>query len=115
MLLTLKFSDINSLELSALVAENRKLEEKIFTLLNENENLIRTNKDIQEKAQSQSQMRCYNLKYINKIDDFKYYTGFSAQVNNVLFYFLCPVDESFQHSKTVSSLKMFSFKDQFYW
>lgn len=90
------FHGTNSLEFLALVAENRKLEEKVFTLLNEKEDLIRKNRDLQEKAKSQSHMKCYNLKCNNKIDDFKYYTGFPSQVFNVVFEFLCPVDEPFQ-------------------
>lgn len=69
MLLTFYFSDTNSLEFLALVAENRKLEEKVFTLLKEKEDLIRKNRDLKEKAQSQSHMRCDTLKCNNKIDD----------------------------------------------
>lgn len=98
MLLTF-FSDTNNLEFLALVAENKKLEEKVFTLLNEKEDLIRKNIDLQEKAQSQPHMRCYNLKCNNKIDDFEYYTGSPYQVFNVIFEFLCPVDEPFQFPK----------------
>lgn len=67
--------DTNSLEFLALEAENRKLEEKVHTLLNEKEDLNKKNRDLQEKAESQSHMRCYNLKCNNKIDEFKYYTG----------------------------------------
>lgn len=66
-----------------------------------------------EKVKSQSHMGCYNLKCTNKIDDIKSYTGFPAKVFNVIFKFLCSVDEPFQYSKTVSSLKMLLFKDQF--
>lgn len=89
MLLTFYFSDTYSLEFLALVAESRRLEEQVFTLLNEKD-LIRKNRDLQGKAHSQSLMRCDNLKCNNKIDDFKYYTGFLIQVFIVIIdvYFL---------------------------
>ncbi|XP_061190344.1 uncharacterized protein LOC133198236 [Saccostrea echinata] len=104
------FQETNSLEFLALVAENRELNEKVASLLNDKRDLIRKNRDLEEKVQSQSYIRCHNLKCNNKTDEFKYYTGFPARVFNVIFEFLCPVDEPFQYS---SSLKNVPLKDQF--
>lgn len=79
----------------ALVVENRKVEEKVITLLIEKKTSlgrIEILKKIPEPI-----TRCYHLKYNNKKDEYKYYISFPAPVFNVIFEFACPVDDPFQY------------------
>ena len=67
---------------------------------------------MEEKCKKQPHIRCDNMTKDAKNDEFKYYTSFSFETFNSIFQFLAPVDEPFEYSKTISSLKNLSLKDQ---
>ncbi|XP_056022311.1 uncharacterized protein LOC125649759 [Ostrea edulis] len=101
-------ADINSLDVLAMAAEKRKLEEVIISLREENNKLKCEQMHLQGSLSNKSSMRYDNL----KTEEFKYYTGFSSATFNVIYQFLVPVDEPFEYSKNVSSLRILSMKDQ---
>ena len=67
---------------------------------------------MEEQCKKQPHIRCDNMTKDAKNDEFKYYTSFSFETFNSIFQFLAPVDEPFEYSKTVSSLKNLNLKDQ---
>ena len=103
-------SVLNSLDVLAMAAEKRKLEEIISSLKEENSQLKYEQKNLRDSLGGKCNI---NMRYDNlKSQEFKYYTGFSSATFNVIYEFLVPVDVPFEYSKNISCLRNLTMKDQ---